>query len=88
MEPETRQVVRNVVREAVAVLWVLTALALFVARAVDIPGLTVSLSEIEATFLNTWVFIFIGAGGFLVFGKKAVSDAVEVYNMIRGEGGT
>lgn len=86
MEEETRQIVRNVVREAVAVLFVLTTLALFLASNVDIEGLTVTLSQFQTMFIDTWMFLFIGAGGFLVFGKRAVDQAVEVWQSVQGDG--
>lgn len=82
----TRTVVRNFVREAVAVTYVIGVLLLFIASTFEIGGVSVTMSDFQTFYIDVWMFLFIGAAGFLVFGKRSIDQAIEVYKMVQDDG--
>jgi hypothetical protein len=84
MDDETKAVVRNVVRESVALAYVGTVLSVWVVSVTNLGY--VAPSQIQQAFLDTFFFVFAVAGGYLVFGKQALDAAVDTYQKLTSKG--
>lgn len=73
---EARRVVRNALREAVAVGVVVTAWGLWLASVTSAPY--VSLAPMQGTLLDAFATVAIGASLVLVLGRRAVEAGADV----------
>lgn len=80
-----RRIVRQTYREAVALAFILVIAGIWVLTVVDGAPVTVTLTQIQQTFVDTLFFIFALASAFLVFGERTLRAAVSLYRDLRGE---
>lgn len=79
---ETRTVVRNVIREAIAVATVLLVLVLFIALHVDESPITFAPGEMVASLVNLITLLFILSAGVLVWGS-AIERGMKLLEKLR-----
>ncbi|AZH26381.1 hypothetical protein [Haloplanus aerogenes] len=75
-----RAVVRRVVRESIAIAYVVAVLFAW-SLSVTRPDI-VSPTGVQQAALDTFFFLFAVAGGYLVFGKRALDAAVDSYQKL------
>lgn len=81
--PETslRSTVRNIIRDAVAVLFALAILSVFVAKITG--AVPVSLSANEEAMVDFFMFVGTTAALFIVFGDRAMASAISLWDTYR-----
>lgn len=80
MGDSQRAVVRRVVRGSIAIAYVVAILVAW-GLSVTRPDI-VSPTGVQQAVLDTFFFVFAVAGGYLVFGKRALDAAVDSYQKL------
>lgn len=73
--------IRAFAREVAAIVFVGVVLVVWIGSVT--PYFVVQLGGVQQAFVDTFFFIFAMAGGYIVFGKKAIDDAIDTYKSIK-----
>lgn len=83
LEPDRRrQVVRNSVREGFSMVVVAVSFALWVGMVTSVPY--IDPGPFQKLVLDSVATLTMGAAGFLLWGKRAFEEGMELLNRLRG----